>query len=206
MVPPETEPESPKVIEVELKNEIYTKFAALLPIATQSSVLPDLIVLAKVKRQDVTTPVPTDMVPFWSFPLTVAPTPQEETAGAGPLVTTCAVLSISKIGLLEFETVEVAIAKRAVLFPTREKFAKGEVVARPRFPFPKIVRSVALVVEATVKSGSNPDCCAGVETESWENGVVVPTPIIPFVFINIEEVAIIVLVPEKYGNWPIVPV
>ena len=43
------------------------------------------------------------------------------------------------------------------------------------------------------------------ETERSETGVVVPTPIAPLVARKSEEVAVMTLVPEKYGNCPVVP-
>ncbi len=46
----------------------------------------------------------------------------------------------------------------------------------PTLPPPRTVKSVAFVVDATVKSGTVGADCEVVETESAENGVVVPIP------------------------------
>ena len=50
------------------------------------------------------------------------------------------------------------------------------VVPMPTLPLPLTVRSVALVVEATVKIGSAPAACWFPSTDNWENGEVVPMP------------------------------
>ena len=60
--------------------------------------------------------------------------------------------------------------------PLIDRLEPGALFPIPTFPFPKTVRSEAFVVDATVKSGKAPDCWAAVETESVENGDVVPMP------------------------------
>ena len=42
-------------------------------------------------------------------------------------------------------------------------------------------------------------------TESFDMGEVVPMPTLPLIARKSEEVPVRVLVPLKYGNWPVVP-
>jgi len=76
---------------------------------------------------------------------------------------------------------EVAITKSGavpLLAPLMERLANGELVPIPTLPFPRTLKSVALVVEATAKSGSRPEPCEVVETESDANGLDVPMPML----------------------------
>jgi hypothetical protein len=70
--------------------------------------------------------------------------------------------------------VEVPVVKFAI--PLIEKSEPGVVVPMPTLPFPRTLKRVALVEEATAKSEVVPLPVVE-ETESCENGVVVPIPI-----------------------------
>jgi len=97
------------------------------------------------------------------------------------------------------------VPERNLPTPTTSSAERGVVVPIPTFPLPNTLKSVAFVDEATAKREVSGDESVGVETESFENGDVVPMPTSPSIVIKIVEVPAAESVPLKYASCPTVP-